>query len=107
MVFRKNIGLKICFLFKSYKRFQNFYFERILLLLKKVLILSLCCRPGIEFITEENSPRIFPLTYTYPKEVQEVYLHQQKFDPVLDKLKAETAFLKPPYRSMLYWFLLN
>jgi hypothetical protein len=54
------------------------------------------------FTTEENSPKTFPLTYTYPAEIEEIYLKQKKFDPVIDQLITETQLMRPPYRYLLY-----
>ena len=63
---------------------------------------SISFRPGVMFTTEENSPKTFPLTYTYPAEIEEIYLKQKKFDPLIDQLITETQLMRPPYRYLLY-----
>ncbi|CAG2243725.1 Polyamine deacetylase HDAC10,Histone deacetylase 6 [Mytilus edulis] len=60
-------------------------------------------RSDVKFNKEENESNMFPLTYTYPEEVQEVYLLQKKFDPIIDQLIAETALLRPPYRTCIVY----
>lgn len=60
-------------------------------------------RSDVKFDKEENDSKMFPLTYTYPEEVEEVYFLQKKFDPIIDQLIAETALMRPPYRTCIVY----
>ncbi|XP_052061653.1 histone deacetylase 6-like isoform X3 [Mytilus californianus] len=60
-------------------------------------------RSDVKFNEEENDSKMFPLTYTYPEEVKEVYFLQKKFDPIIDQLIAETALMRPPYRTCIVY----
>lgn len=60
-------------------------------------------KPGIKFITEDNKPKVYPLTYTFPEEVKEFYLSQKMLDPVIDQLIAETQLMRPPYRTCIVY----
>ncbi|KAK3101488.1 hypothetical protein FSP39_003983 [Pinctada imbricata] len=47
-------------------------------------------KEGVEFMTEKNRPKEFPLAYTYPEEVQRLYLETDKFKVQIDALVKET-----------------
>ena len=55
-------------------------------------------REGVEFITEKNKPSEFPLTYTYPEEVKQVYLHTDKFRVQIETLIKETSLASAKHR---------
>ena len=63
------------------------------------ILVSYIFRDGIEFITPENKPSEYSLTYAYPYKVEQEYLQaESKWNNIVDGLIAETSLTVPPHR---------
>ncbi|XP_045164142.2 histone deacetylase 6-like isoform X1 [Mercenaria mercenaria] len=61
-------------------------------------------KDGIVFDTPENKPSEYPLTYTYPYNVEQEYIQaESKWNSTIDSLIAETSLTVPPHRTCLVY----
>ncbi|XP_033746720.1 histone deacetylase 6-like isoform X2 [Pecten maximus] len=60
-------------------------------------------KPDMPFVTEENKPKEFPIMYEFEDGVEEEYIIQHKFDPVIDQLIAETSLATPPNKTCIVY----